>query len=122
MRCEEVRELLPAYVDRDLHAAGEIEVHLASCADCSAELASYREILSDLEALRDRGEEPSPDLLERALALIPVPSLGARLLGSVQAHPVAYALASLGGAAVGATAIAIVRWRSHRVSEAGQLL
>ncbi len=119
MRCEEVRELLPAYVDRDLHPAGEIEIHLASCADCSAELASYSAMLSDLKAFRDRGEEPSPDLLERALALIPVPSLGARFLGSVQSHPVAYALASLGGAAMGATAIAIVLWRSHRVSEAG---
>jgi len=120
LRCEEVRELLPAYVDHDLHPAGEIEVHLASCPGCSAELASYRRLMSDLEGLRDRGEEPSPELLQRVVALIPAPSLVARVMETVQDHKLA--VASLGGAAVGATAIAIVSivwWRARRaVSEA----
>ncbi len=116
MRCEEVRELLPAYVDRDLRPVGELEMHLASCGACGAELASYRELLADLGRLRDRGEEPSPDLLARTLSLVPPPSIAARVIGSVQDHRLLYALASLGGAAVGAAAIALVWWRVRRAA------
>ncbi len=121
MRCDEVRELLPAYIDRDLHAAGEIDEHVASCAACSAELASYYQLVGGLAGLRDRGEEPTPELLQRALALVPPPSISARVIGSLQDHPLLYALASLGGAALGATAIALVWWRVRRaaVSQAG---
>lgn len=107
MTCEEVRALLPAYLDRDLHAVGEIELHLASCVSCGAELASYRSLVSDLGDLRHRGEEPRPELLQKTLALIPSPTIAERVIGSVQAHPILYTVASIGGAAVGATAIAI---------------
>ncbi len=120
MRCEQARELIPAYLDDALHAAGALEVHLATCADCARVLADYRRMLEELRALRDRGEEPSIELVERILALIPTTGIGARVLGtrvlgSVQAHPVAYAVAGVGSAVVGATAVAAMRWWRRRV-------
>jgi anti-sigma factor RsiW len=118
MTCEEVRALLPAYLDRDLHSVGEIEVHLASCERCSAELASYRALLVELRELRERGEEPDPLVLQRTLAMVPSPTVARRMIGSVQAHPVVYAVASIGGAAVGATALAVAvsRRRANRAA------
>ncbi len=106
MNCEEVRELLPSYVDDDLHQVGAVEVHLASCAGCSADLAVYREMMSALVDLRDVGVEPRPELVDAIVASIP---------HRHGAHGRRYALASVGGAAVGATAMALVWWRiAHR--------
>ncbi len=113
MRHEEVRELLAAYVDGDLQAAEEVQVHLASCADCRSQLAAYREMLAELADLRDRGEEPHPAVLARSLAAIPAPSLSDRLVESAQAHPIAYAVAVI-GALTGAVAIALLRRRRRR--------
>lgn len=113
MRCEEARNLLPAYVDGDPHSVGELDLHLTTCAACRDELAAHRQLLEDLPRLRDAGPEPSDALLRASLALIPAPSVAVRLLGSVQAHPVAYAVASLGGVAVGATAVALARRRDR---------
>ena len=112
VRCEEVRELLPEHVDGELHVAGEVEAHLASCAACSAELAAYRGMLADLAGLRDLGEEPGPELLHRTLALIPTPTILHRLIGPFRARPVLVAMASLGGV-VAATAVAL-RWLRRR--------
>ncbi|HEY3024122.1 MAG TPA: zf-HC2 domain-containing protein [Actinomycetota bacterium] len=113
MRHEDVRELLPAYVDGDLQAAEEVEVHLASCADCRSQLAAYREMLAELANLRDRGEEPHPAVLARSLAAIPAPSLAERLVESAQAHPIACAITAV-GALTGAVAIAVLRRRRRR--------
>lgn len=113
MRHEDVQELLAAYVDGDLEAEEEMDVHLASCAGCRSHLAAYREMLSDLESLRDRGEEPHPAVLARSLAAIPAPSLAERLKESAQTHPIAYAVAVL-GALSGAVAIAVVQRRRRR--------
>lgn len=111
MKCEEVRDLLPEYVDRDLHPVGEMEVHLASCPGCRLELGSYRGLLSALAVMRDSGEEILEEQLERTLALIPSPSIRARVRGAIHEHRVLYAtLASLGGVAVSAAALAVV-WR-----------
>jgi len=108
MTCEEVRELLPAYVDRDLHAVGPVEVHLGTCESCRAELARYRDLLASLASMRDTGEEPGPEFLDRMLELIPP-------VFADQGRKLRYALASIGGAAVGATALAILWWRiAHR--------
>lgn len=116
MTCDEVRGVLPAYVDRELHAAGEVDEHLVSCAECRAELAAYRHLIGGLAGLRDRGEEPSADLLARTLALIPAPRLADRILGSVQAHPLLVAV-SAGAVAVGAAAVALSRRRYARAAE-----
>lgn len=111
---DEVLELLPAYVDRDLHAVGDIEVHLASCADCRAELAVYREMLTDLAAMRAGDFEPSPAFVERILERIP------SVLGE-RARRMRIKVASIGGAAVGATALAIVWWKlAHRETAAAE--
>lgn len=110
--CEEVRELLPEYVDGELHVEGEVEAHLASCAACSAELAAYRGMLADLAGLRDLGEAPAPELLQRTLAMIPTPTILHRLIGPLRARPVLVAAASLGGI-VAATAVAL-RWLRRR--------
>lgn len=108
MKCKEVRELLPAFVDGDLHTAGEIDAHLARCKACTADLAGYREMLAGLALMRERDFEPGPAFRERILELIPA-SIGDR------ARKVKIAVASIGGVAVGATALAIVWWKmAHR--------
>jgi len=119
VRCEEVRELLPEHVDGELHVAGEVETHLASCAACGAELAAYRGMLADLAGLRDLGEEPHPELVHRMLATIPTPTILHRLIGPFRARPVLVAVASLGGVVV-ATAVAL-RWLRRRRALAASL-
>ncbi|MEX2417265.1 MAG: zf-HC2 domain-containing protein [Actinomycetota bacterium] len=108
MKCEEVRELLPAYIDRDLHPVGPVETHLASCNECAAELSQYRDLIGSLAVLRETGEEPRAEYLGRMLSLIP-PSVRAGMDRRAR-----YALASLGGAAIGVTAVAILWWRLAR--------
>ena len=57
LRCEEVLDVLEAYVDGDLPTAEEIRVraHLGSCSSCTAELALAQAIQRELRAL------PVPD-------------------------------------------------------------
>ena len=137
-RCDEVRELLPEYAEPGPRPAGPVEVHLAACAACRAELDSYRSLLISLEAIREQ-EVPVPDgYLERSLQLArPASMPGAvtsladfravtsRVGYAIRRHgPGArYALATIGGAAAGATAIAIVWWSLARraVPGAGSL-
>ncbi len=121
MRCEEVRELLPAYVDPDLHVAGPVEIHLAGCDACSADLAAYRGLLAALYELRELGEEPGAGFLESTLARIEPPTAAARILGSVNDRRVRLALASIGTVAIGAAAVAIMLRRRHatRLAAAG---
>ena len=115
MKCDEVRAQLPSYVDGELHPAGAIEVHLATCARCGAELDTYRELLASLHGLRELEADPPEELLPRLLELVPSPSVRGRVLGAAQERRLVVALASLGGAAVGATALALVWWRlAHR--------
>jgi predicted anti-sigma-YlaC factor YlaD len=112
MTCDEVRELLPAYVDAELHEPDEVDAHLAGCADCRNVLASYGVMLGDLALLADSGPTPPPTLAARVRAALPERTLGARLRGSVRLHPVAYA-AGLGGAAIAAAAVAFAVRRSR---------
>ena len=110
MRCDAVRERLPGYLDRDLRAVGPVEVHLASCAGCREELQEYRRLRVLLEEMAS-GPEPSGELLPELLRHLPIEPLPSRALAGTRTR---YALASLGGAAVGATALAIVWWRVTR--------
>lgn len=114
MTCEEVRELLPAYVDGELHEADEVDAHLASCEACSAELADYRGMLGELATIRENGPQPAADLFARVVSLIPAPTIGGRLRISVLEHPVLYALAAAAGTAVVGTATYIAWRRSRR--------
>jgi len=127
--CEEVRELLPEYAEPGLRPAGTVEMHIATCAGCAAQLASYRSLLTSLAQMRSVEVEPGPAFLEDTLRAVRVeavrsriPNLGdvrragARVTSALRGHGtgVRYALASLGGAALGATAIAIVWWSIAR--------
>jgi len=124
LKCEDVRELLPEYADWGPRSAGDVERHLASCQDCGALLASYRDLLSSLEGLRAVDAEPDPTFLERTLEVVEagtgpgrVVSIAEhranrnRLASLARAPKTGIAVASLTGAAVGATAIALLWWR-----------
>jgi predicted anti-sigma-YlaC factor YlaD len=115
MSCAKVRTLLPEYADAE--PAGEVAAHLASCSDCAVELAQYRRLLTSLSVLEHRELAVPPGYLERMVSLVPAPSVGQRVRSLAHARPVGYALASLGGAAVGATAIGLVLWRRARAEE-----
>jgi anti-sigma factor RsiW len=92
----------------------DFEVHLATCAQCAGELARYREVLHAVGSLRDVLDEPPPGLPERVIAgvlgedHVRWPAGVARLLHDRRAH---VAAASLGGALVGAGAMALLWWR-----------
>jgi anti-sigma factor RsiW len=114
MTCEEVRPLLPELAEGIPREAGAVEVHLATCAACSAELARYRSIILELNALREVLSEPSEGFLAGVLAQIPESSwrtLAQRLAADDRLH---YAVFSLGGAVVGATAIGLLWWRARK--------
>jgi predicted anti-sigma-YlaC factor YlaD len=119
MRCDSVRERLPGYLDGDLRPVGALDQHLAACTGCRAELEGYRELRSMLVDLADR-PEPSPELLPLLLQLISQPTARGKP-GAVHDARLRYALASLGGAAVGATALALVWWRRTRRDSSGDL-
>ena len=118
--CEEVRELLPEYAEWGPRPAGAVELHLASCPECSAELASYRSMLSSLSRLREVEEAAPGGYLERTLELIPGTSpvrrpewraIPERAFAAAKRRPAA---ASLTGAAIGLAAIGLVAWRLGR--------
>ena len=134
VRCEEVREVLPEYAEPGPRPAGAIEVHLATCVACRAELEAYRGLLSSLEAYRELEVEVPDEFLEASLRTARSASLRGRIPGraeikaaslraaeSVRSHStgVRYAAATIGGAAAGATAIAIVWWSIARRAMSG---
>ncbi|HEV3474604.1 MAG TPA: hypothetical protein VG602_04490 [Actinomycetota bacterium] len=96
---------------------GELEVHLATCPECSGELARYREVLMAVGSLRDVPVEPPPGLPHRIMAHVHGHEAlwPDRILGLARDRRVRVAAASVGGALVGAAAIGIIWWRaSHR--------
>ena len=124
MSCEEVRELLPEYAEPGPRPAGPVEIHIASCARCSAELAVYREMLGGLAAYREVEEVPPPGFLERTLTVVPqatraqraldeLRTVPGRVAASVKRRPAATAIT---GAALGAAALGLIAWRVARRS------
>ena len=129
VRCEDVRELLPEYAEPGPRPAGPIEVHLASCAACRSDLEGYRGLLSSLAAYREVEVAVPDGYLEGSLRSARlasyrrfVPSRAHLRAVSVRAGSalgrhgtgIRYAAATLGGAAAGATAIALVWWSIAR--------
>ena len=129
MSCEQVRDTLPEYAEPGPRAAGPVELHLASCADCRTELDSYRDLLSSLAAYRDFEVAVPEGFLEDSLRTAGTASIRGRIpsraevkaasvraAAAVKRHGtgVRYAAAGIGGAAAGATAIAIVWWSIAR--------
>jgi anti-sigma factor RsiW len=116
MKCDEVRPLLVELAEGNLREAGEAERHLASCAGCSAEFARYRTVVVEMSALREVLAEPPPGFLERVLSEIPERTWRTVVHRAASDERVHYAALSLGGVAVGATAIALLWRRAARRS------
>ena len=97
----------------------ELEVHLATCPECSGELARYREVLAAVGSLRDVVEEPSPDLTARVMAHVHEHETlwPDRILALSRDRRVRVAAVSVGGALVGAAAIGLIWWRASHRSE-----
>jgi hypothetical protein len=129
LRCDEVRDLLPEYAEPGPRPAGPVEVHLASCGGCSAELHAYRSLLSSLDSYRELEVEAPDGFLEASLRTARTAALRGRIptrdelraastraADAIRRHGpgVRYAAATIGGAAAGATAIAIVWWSLAR--------
>jgi anti-sigma factor RsiW len=89
-----------------------MEVHLATCPECARELARYREVVSAVGALGGTLEQAPVDLPDRVLAhvLEAEHRWAGRARRVIHDRRVHVAAASLGGALVGAGAIAIL-WR-----------
>jgi anti-sigma factor RsiW len=94
----------------------DFEVHLATCSACSGELARYREVMAAVGSLRDVLEDPPPGFADRVIAHVMQPErswlLAVRRAASDRRIHVA--AASLGGALLGAGAIALLWWRAAR--------
>lgn len=116
MRCEEARGLLPKYVGEGEPYPHELEVHLATCRGCAREEGRYRRVLSMVESLRDVTEPPPAGLAESVMMLLSRRDVVWRgRVRRVAYDPRArYAAVSLGGAMVGAAALALLRWRQGR--------
>jgi hypothetical protein len=109
MKCEEVREALPAYA-RDRNASLSMRRHIAGCPDCKAELARYDELLAGLRTMRTETAAPPPGLVA-ALAAIPANESRLRL---VRTHVARNRKAYVGGIAlVAAGAAGAAVWRSR---------
>lgn len=114
MTCAEVREMLPAYVD-DGPDTLIVRRHLARCANCRAELATYTELKQGLRSL-----EPVPFDAPAGLkrALVAIPTRGGRV-GEVRTHVARNRRAYLGGAAIlvaGAAGAAVWRTRGRHAT------
>ncbi len=73
MKHQEIIELLPWFVNATLsqRERQEVQEHLASgCNECAREVESLTAMRKGIVALRDKAPEPSPFLLNRALAQI----------------------------------------------------
>jgi predicted anti-sigma-YlaC factor YlaD len=116
MRCEEIRELLPAQEGRG-EATLTVRRHLSRCPECRAELARYEALGSAMRSLESHTVEPPPGLAP-ALAAIPTRSgvvTGARR--HVTRNRRAYA-GGLAAIAVAGTGAVVWRARARRLAAA----
>ena len=72
MKHQEIIELLPWYVNATLNQAERklVETHLDGCAECAKEVRSLTAMRKAVIAVGDAAPEPSPFMLNRALAEI----------------------------------------------------
>lgn len=109
MRCEEVREALPAHV-KDGSDSLTVRRHLARCPDCKAELARYESLMGGLRTLQTRSVPVPAGLFDR---LLDIPEHSSRL-DSARDHVVRHRKVYVGGgiavALAGAAGAAL--WRS----------
>jgi len=98
--CEDVSAALPAIVDGGDEADRRIQLHVARCLRCQAELAHYRMLLRTLRLLRTDYLEPAPGLLGSILTGIEEAAERGAIRSILSGRRAAY----LGGVAVAATA------------------
>lgn len=115
MRCEEIRELLPAY-EPEQQPSLAVRRHLASCPDCRAEVETYKELAAGLRDLRHATVEV-PASLSRSLEVIPGE---AGVVDNVRIHVARNRAAYVGGAVALAGAVGATLWRvrSRRLAAA----
>lgn len=110
MKCAEIRESLPAYVeDRDSNLT--LRRHLSRCPECAAELEAYASIRDGLSTMRLVEAEPPADLLRKLVDIPQEDPAVQRVRTHVSRHRNAYA-GGLAVAVVGAAGAAL--WRSRR--------
>jgi anti-sigma factor RsiW len=107
-RCDDVQEVLEAYLDRDLGPAEEraVAVHLRDCAECARELSVAEAVRSELRALPEL-DSPSRVLwrVRTATSRQTAGDGGRSALRSLAARPVFAAAAS-----VALVVVAAVLW------------
>lgn len=94
----------------------DLEVHLATCPDCAADLARYRELMAAMASLREEVLDPPVGFSDRLALRLARRDL--RVRGELRrlAHDrrARVAAASVGGALLGAGAIGLLWWRARR--------
>ena len=113
MKCSEIRELLPAYA-RDQQPTLAVRRHLASCSDCRADLARYKQIESALDGMRTAVVEVPPDLTTKLVAIPQsqrVVSLVRERASTARTHVARNRAAYVGGAVAVASALGATIWR-----------
>ena len=110
MKCNEIREMLPAYADGE-GATLAVRRHLARCADCRTQLAQYDTLSDNLRDLATTTVEV-PATLMRTLEAIPS---GTTAINDMVTHVVRNRRAYLGGVAVAiAGAAGAALWQKKR--------
>lgn len=110
MKCAEIGELLPAYVE-DRYANLTVRRHLSRCPECRSELERYESLRSGLATMRDVHAEPPAELLATLTAIPSHGAAGTRVRTHIARNRRAYA-GGLAVAVVGAAGAAL--WRSRR--------
>jgi hypothetical protein len=114
MKCDEVREILPAY-SRDGDVGLPVRRHLSRCPDCTSELANYEAMFGSLASLKTHTIEPPPELFHQ-LAAIPYRS---NRIEDARTHVVRNRNKYATGVAVAtAGAVAAALWRARRTATA----
>lgn len=116
MRCEEVQARLPEYAGEGEPYPHEMEVHLATCRECAVEDGRYRDVVAAVRELRGVWEELPEGFTEHVMMSLARPGViwGGRVRRLASDPRTRYAAASLGGAVVGAAAIALLLRRGVR--------
>ena len=115
MRCEEAREMMPAYAG-DPGATLSFKRHLAGCSACRSELARYQGMLEGLHGMQNKSIEPPAELLGRLTAIPADNTALDRVIAHLDRNKKAYAGAAI--VAVGAAGAALLKNRSRGLATA----
>ena len=114
MKCAEVQELLPAYVD-DKDTTLEVRRHLSHCPECRLALEEYGSLLGDLAAMKQTVVAPPAGLRASLVAIPDADRRVEKVVTHLSRNKRAYA-GGLAVAVVGAAGAAL--WRSRKMRPA----